>query len=152
MIVNPKSLPWHLPCVWCSCSQTPADVYFLSDNTGTMTQYIQNVKTNATLILNNLTASVQAGSLWTGGGAYRDIGTDYTGIASNSPQRYDVFKNWANVALGTSGATAAINNWTAIYNNDLREGQLYALYQASCWFCIAGCNLVTIPGCYSTHL
>lgn len=131
-LTNPETLPRHLLCLWCRCSQTPADVYFLADNSGTMTEYIAQIQSGANLILSSLAGNVS--SLWTGGGAYRDQGTSYPpSLPSNSPQRYTLYRNWANVANGTAGATTAISSWSAVgLNVDYREAQLFALYKVRC--------------------
>lgn len=128
------------------CSQVPADVYFLADNTGTMTAYIDGVRNNANLILTNLSMSVQ--NLYTGGGAYRDKSTS----SSNWPGgQNQLFYNMANLTNGTTAANTAINTWSARSNTDYPEAQLYALFQVSqcstLWPVASGCKPNAELGC-----
>jgi len=103
-------------CALRRCKLIPADIYFLADNTGSMGDVINAVKSGAGQILTSLTSSIN--DLYTGGGAYRDR---FSGF---------MFGNTASVAGGTGGAQSAINAWSAANGGDEPEGQLYALYQA----------------------
>ncbi|KAI7835304.1 hypothetical protein COHA_010793, partial [Chlorella ohadii] len=101
------------------CSNIPADVYFLADNTGSMGGIIGAVQSGATTILNDLAASSELGDLRVGVGAYRDRGDDF------------VFSHRVGLTADTAAAAAAINTWSAAGGYDEPEGQLYALYKAS---------------------
>jgi len=111
------SLPPH--CAPRSCSNIPADVYFLADNTGSMYYIISTVQSGATTILNDLAASSELGDLRVGVGAYRDRFDDF------------VFSHRVGLTADTAAAAAAINTWSAAGGYDEPEGQLYALYKAS---------------------
>jgi hypothetical protein len=95
------------------------DIYFLADNTGSMGLAINNVKSNATTILNTVKGSTNDPRF--GAGAYKDFPFPLVDYA---------FMNQAPIQAADDGGTAAlaaINAWGASSGSDAAEGQFYAL-------------------------
>lgn len=105
------------PCT--KCSNIPADVYFLADNTGSMGGILGAVQAGAKDILDALQASPDVGDLHVGVGAYQDRGDPY------------VFNNIVSLTADTDAALAGIGTWTPGFGGDEPEGQLCALYKLS---------------------
>lgn len=116
--VSPPGPSIALPSL-CRCSNIPADVYFLADNTGSMGGILGAVQAGAKDILDALQASPDVGDLHVGVGAYQDRGDPY------------VFNNIDSLTADTDAALAGIGTWTPGFGGDEPEGQLYALYKAS---------------------
>eukprot|EP01023_Acetabularia_acetabulum_P056441 TRINITY_DN6553_c0_g1_i1.p1 TRINITY_DN6553_c0_g1~~TRINITY_DN6553_c0_g1_i1.p1 ORF type:complete len:348 (+),score=71.11 TRINITY_DN6553_c0_g1_i1:136-1179(+) len=101
------------------------DVYFLADNTGSMSKEIVDVKDQAKFIFNQLAAQIGSENIKFGVGAYKDFGDNF------------VFKNFLNltyenldVAPDQDPIVLAMGEWEASGGgSDLPESQLYALYQ-----------------------
>ena len=94
----------------------PADIYFLSDNTGSMTAAINNVKLGANAIFSALSPFP---GLQFGVGEYQDF-INAGDIA---------FKNLQSITNNQAAVTAAINSWVATGGLDGPEAQLFALDQ-----------------------
>jgi hypothetical protein len=103
-----------------SAAVAPADIYFLADNTGSMTSAINAVQAGATAILTSLSSST---GLQFGAGEYRDF--DNPGDTSLA------FHNVQPITANTAAVTAAINTWSASGGGDLPEAQFYALDQVA---------------------
>lgn len=116
--VSPPGPSIALPSL-CRCSNIPADVYFLADNTGSMGGILGAVRDGAKNILDELQASSDLGDLRVGVGAYQDRGDPY------------VFSNIVSLTADTNAALAGIATWAPGGGGDEPEGQLYALYKAS---------------------
>jgi len=95
------------------------DIYFLADNTASMTPAIANVMANATTILNSVKGSSNDPRF--GAGYYRDFPFDLPAFVNQAPIPA--------VDDGGAAALGAINLWTAVGGNDEAEGQLFALDQ-----------------------
>jgi hypothetical protein len=91
-----------------------ADVYFLADTTGSMTEILSAVQAGANNILSALNAIGL--DLMFGAGNYKDFPRD--------PFAFHHQVNPTNVA---ANVTSAINAWTASGGGDTAEGQLFAL-------------------------
>jgi hypothetical protein len=96
----------------------PADIYFLSDNTGSMTAAINNVQLGANAILTALSGHP---GLQFGVGEYQDF-VNAGDIA---------FKNLQPITNNVAAVTAAINSWVAVGGGDGPEAQLFALDQVA---------------------
>jgi hypothetical protein len=95
-----------------------ADVYFLADTTGSMTNILNAVKTGAGTILTQLNALGL--DIVFGVGNYKDFPIGPGG----GPY---AFQHQLNPGNAAPAITAAINTWTAVGGVDTPEGQLYAL-------------------------
>jgi hypothetical protein len=93
-----------------------ADVYFLADTTGSMSDPIANVKANASTILSTIVGGTTDPKF--GAGDYKDFPFDAY-----------AFQNAAAVGSSTADVQTAINGWSAGGGNDGPEGQLYALHR-----------------------
>jgi hypothetical protein len=93
-----------------------ADVYFLADTTGSMSDPIANVKANASTILATIVGGTTDPKF--GAGDYKDFPLDAY-----------AFRNAAAVGSSTVDVQAAIDGWSADGGNDGPEGQLYALHR-----------------------
>jgi hypothetical protein len=94
----------------------PADIYFLSDNTGSMGPAIANVQAGAAAIFAALGSNP---GLQFGVGEYQDF-VNVGDIA---------FKNLQPITNNHAAVTAAINSWVANGGGDGPEAQLFALDQ-----------------------
>jgi hypothetical protein len=99
-----------------SPTSAQADIFFLSDTTGSMGGVIGNVKTNASTILSN---SAGFGNIQWGVGQYKDFG--------------DVLVTQVQQTITNSqpGVQAAINTWVASGGGDTPEADLPALVNAA---------------------
>lgn len=93
-----------------------ADVYFLADTTGSMSDPIANVKANASTILSTIVAGTTDPRF--GAGDYKDFPFDAY-----------AFQNAAAVGSSTADVQTAIDGWSAGGGSDGPEGQLYALHK-----------------------
>jgi hypothetical protein len=94
----------------------PADIYFLSDNTGSMSPAIAAVQAGASAIFSALSSNP---GLQFGAGEYQDF-----------VNRGDVaFKNLQPITNNQAAVTAALNSWVAVGGGDGPEAQLFALDQ-----------------------
>jgi hypothetical protein len=100
------------------------DVYFLADNTGSMTGAIASVQAGATTIMNTLAGTVP--DIQFGVGNYRDF-LD----SSNAPVTLPAFQNQQVVTANQAAVLTAINAWHASEGGDLPEADLYGLHQAA---------------------
>ena len=91
-----------------------ADIYFLADNTGSMGSIIEEVKTGAHNILNQLNALGL--DLAYGVGHYRDF-----------PGMKPPFQHQLNLTKNQADVTNAISNWSDSGGGDAQEGQFFAL-------------------------
>ena len=103
-----------------SAAVAPADIYFLADNTGSMTSVIAAVQAGASAILSGLGP---LGGLQFGVGDYRDF--------DNAGDTSAAFRNIQPITASTAAVTAAINTWSANGGGDLPEAQFYALDQVA---------------------
>jgi hypothetical protein len=94
----------------------PADIYFLSDNTGSMTSAISSVQAGASAIFAALSSNP---GLQFGVGEYQDF-VNVGDVA---------FKNLQQITNNQAAVTAAINSWVASGGGDGPEAQLFALDQ-----------------------
>ena len=94
----------------------PADIYFLSDNTGSMTSAIGAVQAGAAAIFAALSSNP---GLQFGVGEYQDF-VNVGDIA---------FKNLQPITNNQAAVTTAINSWVAVGGGDGPEAQLFALDQ-----------------------
>jgi hypothetical protein len=94
----------------------PADIYFLSDNTGSMTPAIAAVQAGASAIFAALSSNP---GLQFGVGEYQDF-INVGDVA---------FKNLQPITTNQAAVTAALNTWTANGGGDGPEAQLFALDQ-----------------------
>ena len=101
-------------------SAVPADIYFLADNTGSMTSAISAVQAGAAAML----ASLSLPGLQFGVGSYRDF--DQVGDPPSA-----AFQNLQPITNNTSLVTAAIGTWSASGGGDGPEAQLFALDQVA---------------------
>ena len=99
------------------------DIIFLSDTTGSMTDAIANVKTNATVIMNAVDAGT-SGTPYFAAAEYRDFGDTFPA----GPFFVNIVLTEGDVA-GIAAVTAAINTWSAGGGGDTQEAQLNALGQ-----------------------
>ena len=126
------------------------DVLFLADNTNSMTDAINNIKTNATTLLNTL--STTYGDVQFGVARYYGDPRERTGASERICQSYVWGRCWewgvryTDEYFGATGAyqlqkavgstqtevIAAINQWQASSRNtDWEEGNFFALHQAA---------------------
>jgi len=103
-----------------SAAVAPADIYFLADNTASMTAVIAAVQAGASAILGSLSSLA---GLQFGVGEYRDF--DNAGDASLA------FQPLQPITANTAAVTTAINTWSASGGGDLPEAQFYALDQVA---------------------
>jgi hypothetical protein len=94
----------------------PADIYFLSDNTGSMSSAIAAVQTGASAIFTALSTNP---GLQFGVGEYQDF-VNAGDVA---------FQNLQGITNNQAAVTAAINSWVAVGGGDGPEAQLFALDQ-----------------------
>jgi hypothetical protein len=94
----------------------PADIYFLSDNTGSMGSTIAAVQAGASAIFAALSSNP---GLQFGVGEYQDF-VNVGDVA---------FKNLQHITNNQAAVTAAINSWVAVGGGDGPEAQLFALDQ-----------------------
>ena len=97
-----------------------ADVYLLSDTTGSMGSVIDAVKAGVGLIIGN--AALAGFDVAYGVGNYRDFPTG-TGLNSYA------FQHQLAPTTDSTQITAAVSTWTADEGGDGPEGQLFALQQ-----------------------
>lgn len=95
-----------------------ADIYFLTDATGSMTGIINSVKAGATMILNQLAIMLPGVDLSYGVGNYND----FPGDPSPFHHQLSPAANAADPVVA-----AAINTWTAAGGGDTPEANLFAL-------------------------
>ncbi|MHB9111758.1 MAG: hypothetical protein ACYC4D_03905 [Thermoleophilia bacterium] len=95
-----------------------ADVYLLADTTGSMGGPINEVKVNASTVVDGLTAALPGVDLAFGVGDYKDF-----------PYDSYAFNHATDVTTDTTAVKNAINNWYADGGYDGPEGQLFALDQ-----------------------
>jgi hypothetical protein len=98
-----------------SSAVAPADVYFLADNTGSMTPAITSVQNGASAMLSALKGL--GPGLQFGVGSYQDFGDP------------NVFRNLQPITANTGTVQTAINLWSASGGDDFPEAQLFALDQ-----------------------
>lgn len=91
------------------------DIMFLSDTTGSMGGAINNVKTNATTIMNTVLVAQPTAQF--GAAQYRDIG--------DSP----LFSVDQQITATVADVQTAINSWSAGGGGDTPEAQINALWQ-----------------------
>ncbi len=96
----------------------PVDVYFLADNTGSMSPAIASVRAGAASIL--ATLGMTGLDIHYGVGNYHDFGDPVP-----------VFQNQQPITGNQAAVLAAINGWTATFGGDIPESNLYALHQAA---------------------
>jgi hypothetical protein len=101
-----------------SAAVAPADIYFLSDNTGSMTPAISAVQAGANAIFAALSGYP---GLQFGVGEYQDF-ENVGDIA---------FKNLQPITTNHASVTSAIGAWVAVGGGDGPEAQLYALDQVA---------------------
>lgn len=101
-----------------SAAVAPADIYFLSDNTGSMTPAISAVQAGANAIFTALSGYP---GLEFGVGEYQDF-VNVGDIA---------FKNLQPITSNQAAVTAAIGTWVAVGGGDGPEAQLFALDQVA---------------------
>jgi hypothetical protein len=94
----------------------PADIYFLSDNTGSMSPAIAAVQAGASAIFSALSSNP---GLQFGVGEYQDF-VNAGDVA---------FNNLQPITNNQAAVTAAINSWVAVGGGDGPEAQLFALDQ-----------------------
>lgn len=99
-----------------SAAVAAADIYFLADNTGSMSSAIGSVQAGASAIFAALGSNP---GLQFGVGEYQDF-VNLGDIA---------FKNLQAITPTQAAVTSAINSWVAIGGGDGPEAQLYALDQ-----------------------
>ena len=100
------------------------DVYFLADNTGSMTGAIASVQTGAATIMSTLGGLVP--DIQFGVGNYRDF-NDFPIFPPTLP----AFQNQQVITANQAAVTAAINTWIASEGGDTPEAALYALHQVA---------------------
>ena len=93
---------------------TPVDVYFLCDSTGSMAPSINNVKENAKKLLNNMSGKYT--DIAFGVGNYKDF--------SDGPSK--AFKEQQSINTDKEVVAEALNDWEASGGGDFPEAQLYA--------------------------
>jgi hypothetical protein len=103
-----------------SSAVAPADIYFLADNTGSMTPAIAAVQAGASAILGGLALP----GLQFGVGSYRDFINP--GDAGSI-----VFLNQQAITNNAAAVTTAIGSWSAAGGGDGPEAQLFALDQVA---------------------
>lgn len=103
-----------------SAAVAPADIYFLADNTGSMTPAISAVQSGASAIFAALSAMP---GLQFGVGEYRDF--------ENAGDQSLAFQNLQSITASQAAVTAALNTWTASGGGDGPEAQLYGLDQVA---------------------
>ena len=94
--------------------ETPLDVYFLCDSTGSMAPSINNVKDNAKKLLNSMSGKYT--DIAFGVGNYKDF--------SDGPGK--AFKEQQSISTNKDEVTKALNDWAASGGGDFPEAQLYA--------------------------
>ena len=104
-----------------SSAVAPADIYFLADNTGSMTPAIVSVQTGASAMFSALSSLP---GLQFGVGSYRDFENpgDPPSVA---------FQNLQPITNSTAAVTAAFGTWSATGGGDGPEAQLFALDQVA---------------------
>lgn len=103
-----------------SASSGKADVFFLSDTTGSMGGVIGSVRSNATKILNDASG---LGDVAFGVGEYRDI-TDRLPVSG-------AYQLNQKVTTDLSAASSGINAWSASGGGDLPEANLFGLERSA---------------------
>jgi hypothetical protein len=103
-----------------SAAVAPADIYFLADNTGSMSPAISAVQTGASAIFAALGG---ISGLQFGVGEYRDF--DNAGDTSLA------FQNLQPITSSQAAVTAALGTWSASGGGDGPEAQFYALDQVA---------------------
>ena len=104
-----------------SSAVVPADIYFLSDNTGSMGSAISAVQTGISAILSALTPIA---GLQFGVGSYWDF------VNVGDPPSA-AFQNLQPITSNAAAVAAAIGTWSAVGGGDGPEAQLFALQQVS---------------------
>jgi len=99
------------------------DVYFLADNTGSMTGAINSVKAGASTIMTTLAGIVP--DIQFGVGNYRDFKD------SIFPATLPAFQNQLAITANQAAVSAAIGNWSAQEGGDTPEASLYGLHQVA---------------------
>lgn len=99
-----------------------ADVYLLSDTTGSMSSVIDAVKSGAAAIISN--PALAGFDVAFGVGNYRDFPAD--GVINSY-----AFQHQLAPTTNTALVNAAISTWSADEGGDGSEGQLYALQQVA---------------------
>jgi hypothetical protein len=106
-----------------SAAVAPADIYFLADNTGSMTSVIAQVQAGANAIIGSLSSLT---GLKFGVGEYQDF--------DNAGSTSDAFQNRQSITASPAAAITAIGTWNTSVGfdgGDLPEAQLYALDQVA---------------------
>ncbi len=101
------------------------DVYFLADNTGSMTGAINSVKAGASTIMTTLAGLVP--DIQFGVGNYRD----FNDLPAFPPPILPAFQNQLSITANQAAVSAAINNWSAQEGGDTPEASLYGLNQVA---------------------
>ena len=96
----------------------PADIYFLSDNTGSMGPAISAVQSGVSSIFASLAAM---SGLQFGVGEYRDF--------ENAGDTSLAFQNLQSITSSSAAVSTAISSWSATGGGDAPEAQFYALDQ-----------------------
>lgn len=100
----------------------PVDVYFLADNTGSMSADIATVKERFIEILTIVMSDERFSDAHFGVGAYQD---------ENSPGTSNGFIHLQSLTSSTSAAQAAVNEYVAAGGGDGDEANLVALYKVA---------------------
>lgn len=98
----------------------PVDIYFLADTTGSMQAAIDQVQSDAAMILTAVRMNLS--DVQFGVGEYRDFPLDFSTFA---------FRNNTSITATDADVVNGINAWAAAGGGDGSEGQLYALDQLS---------------------
>jgi hypothetical protein len=106
-------------CLPGETSVSMADVFFLADSTGSMGDYIDQVQTDAAVILGTLLGDPNI-DFHIGVGDYKDFPLDPVWNLYG-------FSLAQSITDDAAAINGAINNWAALGGNDTPEGQLYAL-------------------------
>eukprot|EP01025_Chloroclados_australasicus_P032099 TRINITY_DN3248_c0_g1_i1.p2 TRINITY_DN3248_c0_g1~~TRINITY_DN3248_c0_g1_i1.p2 ORF type:complete len:266 (-),score=41.61 TRINITY_DN3248_c0_g1_i1:661-1458(-) len=99
------------------------DVYFLADNTGSMSEEIEEVRSKARFLFDSF-ASNTTQNIRFGVGAYRDQEDEYVFWNIQSLVEEDL-----TVPVDEDKIVMGMNQWDADGGDDEKEAQLYALYQ-----------------------
>lgn len=94
------------------------DVYFLADNTGSMSSSIANVKAGASAIMNTLLG--MGLDIQFGVGNYRDF-----------EESFLAFQHQQDITGDQTAVLSAINSWSALGGGDLPEADLFALREVA---------------------
>jgi len=97
-------------------TSSKVDVFFLADETGSMTDDIAAVKSAASSILSS---AAVLGDVAFGVGGYKDVGDSF------------IYNLRQDITTSSTAAQTEINNWTALGGGDTPEAQLYALEQVA---------------------